>query len=213
MMTAAWNRRMSGSDGTMTTNEKQSATELYSFRSFLFFAVTIHPIFPACDYSVSFEIYKKARRTPWGRTVGRREFPQEERFTVFPWEVNNFTTHSSVGVADHKRSLAVPSWCWAVSLKFTVRLLPVMLSPRYPLALFLLLLSSHCQHCSQLRPQQFSTDLDQNAALQTNSLIDSDLQLLSLLVNATLLAGNTQLATTEDPELDMTTVNSNPKLL
>ena len=138
--------------------------------------------------------------------------PKKNASQCFP-EKSTISKHSSVVVADHKRSLAVPSWCWAVSLKFTVRLLPVMLSPRYPLALFLLLLSSHCQHCSQLRPQQFSTDLDQNAALQTNSLIDSDLQLLSLLVNATLLASNTQLATTEDPELDMTTVNSNPKLL
>ena len=148
-----------------------------------------------------------------GKNSWKKRIPPRRALHSVSLRNQQFQKHSSVGVADHKRSLAVPSWCWAVSLKFTVRLLPVMLSPRYPLALFLLLLSSHCQHCSQLRPRQFSTDLDQNAALQTNSLIDSDLQLLSLLVNATLLASNTQLATTEDPELDMTTVNSNPKLL
>lgn len=166
------------------------------------------------DFSVSYEIYKKAEKTPWGGAVGRREFFREDLGfpTKFCFFFRRKRTKSSIffqSTLKIRSSRLFSYRCrrgcgclFCFFLSFTVCLRPVltvMLSPRYPLALFFLLLSSHCQNCSQLRPKQLA-DLD--PAVKTNSLIDSAL-LLSLLVNAT---SNSQFASTDDPELAMTTV-------
>ncbi len=165
------------------------------------------------DFSVSYEIYKKAEKTPWGGAVGRREFFREDLgfpTKFFLGEEKDKIKHffqSTLKIRSSRLFLyrcRRGCGCFFVLFVcfFTVCLRPfltVMLSPRYPLALFLLLLSSHCQNCSQLRPKQL--DLD---PVKTNSLIGSDL-LLSLLVNAT---SNSQFASTDDPELEMTTVRA-----